>query len=65
MFGNTLHSISRCAGSAAVLLLLLGAVGGCQFWDAQHWNPERYRDDRAVDIEERLERAEPVVQNPF
>jgi hypothetical protein len=29
------------------------------------WNPERYRDERAADIDHRLDKAEPIVKNPF
>jgi hypothetical protein len=40
-------------------------AGGCAMWDRDRWNLDRYRDERAVDIEQRLERTEPVVKNPF
>ena len=29
------------------------------------WNVERYRDERAVDIDTRLNKHEPIVKNPF
>lgn len=47
------------------MLLLLASAAGCALWDRDRWNLDRYRDERAVDIDHRLEHAEPVVQNPF
>jgi hypothetical protein len=44
------------------IALLLGACIGCA---SESWNLDRYRDERAVDIEDRLERDEPIVKNPF
>jgi hypothetical protein len=38
---------------------------GCAFFDRDRWNLDRYRDERAVDIDHRLDTAEPIVQNPF
>ena len=29
------------------------------------WNMDRYRDERAVDIDNRLNKNEPIVKNPF
>ena len=29
------------------------------------WSVERYRDERAVDIDNRLNKNEPIVKNPF
>ena len=29
------------------------------------WSMDRYRDERAVDIDHRLEKNEPNVKNPF
>ena len=51
--------------SLAVTLLLLGPIGGCTLWDRDRWNLDRFRDERAVDIDHRLDTAEPIVQNPF
>jgi hypothetical protein len=50
---------------ASAILLLLTQTNGCTLWDKDRWNPERYRDERAVDIEKRLERSEPIVKSPF
>jgi hypothetical protein len=44
---------------------MLAAACGCSLWDTDRWSLDRYRDDRALDIEERLERSEPIVKNPF
>jgi hypothetical protein len=49
---------------AAVLPLLMAAPG-CQMWNANGWNFDRLRDDRAVDVERRLDRDEPLVKSPF
>lgn len=40
-------------------------LGGCQMWNAEQWNLDRYRDTRAVDIEEGLSREKPIVESPF
>jgi hypothetical protein len=48
-----------------VLFLLLPTAAGCTLWDRHRWNLDRLRDDRAVDIDHRLDQAEPIVQNPF
>lgn len=58
------HFNCRAAGLAAVLFLLATA-GGCALFDKDTWNLDRYRDERAVDIEHRLDRSEPIVKNPF
>jgi hypothetical protein len=59
-----LHSTCRVAAVAATFALL-GSAAGCALWDKDRWNLDRYRDERAVDIEHRLERSEPIVKNPF
>lgn len=58
-----LHSTRRFATTA--VFLLLTATAGCAMFDKDTYNLERYRDERAIDIEKRLERKEPIVQNPF
>jgi hypothetical protein len=50
---------------AAAILLLLAFNMGCAMWDRDRWNFDRYRDARAVDIEQRLDDAKPIVDNPF
>ncbi|HVT29071.1 MAG TPA: hypothetical protein VHE81_13740 [Lacipirellulaceae bacterium] len=49
----------------AVLLLPLTSVGGCALLHKETWNLDDYRDERAVDIDHRLEHTEPNVTNPF
>jgi hypothetical protein len=58
------HSTCRVAAVAGVLALL-GSAAGCALWNKDTWNFDRYRDERAVDIERRLDRSEPIVKNPF
>jgi hypothetical protein len=50
---------------AACLLLALGPLAGCAAWEADHWSFDRLRDERAVEIEQRLSHDQPIVQNPF
>jgi hypothetical protein len=64
LFRFWFHSNCRNACLAAVVSLPIFA-GGCALWEQDRWNLNRYRDDRAVDIEQRLERTEPVVKSPF
>ena len=49
----------------AATMSLLIFVGGCAMWNRDRWKLDSYRDAKAVDIEKRLERTEPVVKNPF
>lgn len=51
----------------AAILLPLAASGGCMLWNwnKADWNLETYRDSRATDIDHRLEKATPIIQNPF
>ena len=53
----------RLSGSHLILLRRGRRLRVC--WDSDRWNIDRYRDERAVDIEQRLERTEPIVKNPF
>ena len=64
MIRFSFHSSRHHAFLAAILSLPI-FVGGCALWDQERWNFDRYRDARAVDIEQRLERPEPIVKNPF
>jgi hypothetical protein len=64
VFPFVCRSCCRCRSSIGIVSLL-AAVEGCALWSNDHWNLDRYRDERAVDIEERLERREPIVKNPF
>ena len=58
------HS-NRHTAWMAVILSLSVVAGGCALWDNDRWDWNRYRDHRAVEIDERLERNEPIVKNPF
>jgi hypothetical protein len=60
-----LHYSNRRALLMAVMLSLPLVASGCARWDQNLWNLDRFRDERAVDIEKRLERDEPIVKNPF
>jgi hypothetical protein len=52
-----------------VFLLGLGFVlsfaCGCSLWSADRWQLDRFRDERAVDVEQKLSRTKPIVENPF
>jgi hypothetical protein len=43
----------------------LALSNGCAWWNLDRLNPEKYRDERALDIEEHLSRERPIVANPF
>jgi hypothetical protein len=47
------------------MLLPLASAAGCALFRKENWNIDRYRDERAVDVDRRLERPEPIVKNPF
>jgi hypothetical protein len=49
----------------AVITLLIAPLAGCVLFHKDTWNLDRLRDERAVDIERRLERKEPIVKDPF
>ena len=44
---------------------LLVPAGGCALWDRSTWDLSKYRDERASDIDQRLSKTKPIVQNPF
>jgi hypothetical protein len=52
----------RLVAFAAAALV---TAGGCALWNKELWNPNHYRDERAVDIDNRLEKNVPLVKNPF
>ncbi len=64
MFRHPFH-FTRRVGCLAALLLPLVSTGGCAMWNKDLWNPDHYRDERAVDIDNRLEKNVPLVKNPF
>jgi hypothetical protein len=47
------------------LVALLVPLSGCARWDSEKWNLDQLRDERAVDIDQRLSTREPIVKNPF
>jgi hypothetical protein len=49
---------------AAVLIFVASSVG-CSTWNLDRYNLNTLRDDRAVDIDQRLEGSKPIVVNPF
>jgi hypothetical protein len=64
VFQRWVHSNRRLA-CLAVSAALFVPGGGCALFKAENWNPNKYRDQRAVDIEKRLDSDEPIVKNPF
>jgi hypothetical protein len=57
------HFSSRGLCLAAVLLL--SQLAGCAAWNRDFWNLNALRDERAVEIDHRLDNAESPVKNPF
>jgi len=66
VFLQFIHSNRRAALLASGAIVLFSA-SGCTNWSngKKFLNPNTYRDERAVDIEKRLDRTEPIVKNPF
>ena len=60
-----IYSIGKFVLLAAGVMCSLGPLGGCAAWNPDRWNLNRFRDERAVDIEGRLAREKPIVENPF
>jgi hypothetical protein len=58
------HFSCRLAALAAIVAPLL-SLSGCAMFHKDFWSVERYRDERAVDIDTRLNKKEPIVKNPF
>jgi hypothetical protein len=58
------HFSCRLASLAAIVAPLL-SLSGCAMFHKDFWSMERYRDERAVDIDTRLNKKEPIVKNPF
>jgi hypothetical protein len=69
--GETLSSrlsyFSRHLVVVAVIATPAALLGGCGVMKYQKdfWNVDRYRDERAVDIDHRLEKSDTGVKNPF
>lgn len=64
VFNRWVHSNRRSLW-VAVVATLFAASGGCAFFNLENWNPSNYRDEQAVDINQRLDRSEPIVKSPF
>jgi hypothetical protein len=64
MLHNRLHSNRRALCLAAILSLPIFATG-CTLWNKSTWDLNQLRDERAVDIDQRLEQNKTIVKNPF
>ena len=58
------HSTLQLSCLAAIGMLL-AQLGGCSTWQNERWSLNNLRDQRAVDIDQRLESSSPIVSNPF
>jgi hypothetical protein len=54
----------RLVALAAIVAPLL-SLGGCAMFHQDFWNMDRYRDERAVDVDSRLQKNETIVKSPF
>jgi hypothetical protein len=52
-------------GRILCLAALLTPLAGCALWKKETWDLNRFRDERARDIDSRLSDNKPIVQNPF
>ena len=61
-----IHFSCRVLTLAAIAAPIL-SLGGCRAWNFQKdfWKVERYRDERATDIDNRLSKNQQIVKNPF
>jgi hypothetical protein len=64
MLRRRLYSTYARRFLAATLLLAL-PTAGCALSKPEMWDLNRLRDERAVDIDHRLDQNEPIVRNPF
>jgi hypothetical protein len=64
MIRRHFHLTHRICCLAAVLMPVAFA-GGCALWNKELLDPNHYRDPRAVDIDDRLQKDVPIVKNPF
>ena len=64
MFRRWFYFNCRVAALAAILMPLVSA-SGCALFRRDTWDINHYRDARAVDIDKRLDKNEPIVKNPF
>jgi hypothetical protein len=61
---RSFHFSCRLIALAAVVAPFL-SLGGCAMFHQGFWSMDRYRDERAVDIDSRLNKNETIVKNPF
>jgi hypothetical protein len=47
------------------VILVSVTISGCASWNLDRFSINKLRDDRAVDIDKRLEGTKPIVVNPF
>jgi hypothetical protein len=45
--------------------LIVAMLAGCALWKPESWNLDRFRDERARDIDSRLSSDRTIVDNPF
>jgi hypothetical protein len=64
LFRRLIHFSCRYLALAAIVLSI-ACIGGCALLRKETWNPDHYRDERAVDIDRRLDKAPPIGKNPF
>jgi hypothetical protein len=64
VFRHWFHSNCRLAWMAAAVIVL-AAIAGCANWNPERFSINRLRDERAVDVDRRLDNAKPIVANPF
>ena len=66
MSSRLIHFSCRVLTLAAIVAPII-SLGGCRMMNFQKdfWNVERYRDERAVDVDTRLQKNVPIVKNPF
>ena len=56
---------------AACLLAAIATASGCSVWHRtkeslkENLNPDKYRDERATDIDRRLSAPDPIINSPF
>jgi hypothetical protein len=58
------HFSCRLVALAAVVAPVV-SLGGCAMFHKDFWAMDRYRDERATDIDNRLSKNVPIVKNPF
>jgi hypothetical protein len=61
---RSIHFSCRYLALAATVLAV-ACAGGCALFRKETWNLDHYRDERAVDIDRRLDKAPPIGKNPF